>query len=364
MFLLPPGLRNYMRGDQTMPDIDSHSSYELSSCNWELTLRCTLNCMHCGSGAGNARENELSIDECFQVADELVSLGCRKLTMIGGEVFLFKGWERLSQYLADKGVGVNIITNGYRVGKSEIEQIKRAGLINVGISIDGMEATHNRIRGRADSFRRIKNTLDLLNENEISIGAITSLMKINCDELEELYQFLSENGVEVWQLQLVSAMGNMAGKNELAVAPRQVRQVTDFIRDKNRERRMVVIAADSIGYFDDNEAYIRGRSSPVCCWDGCSAGISGIFIDSVGNIKGCGALYSDIFIEGNVRKTPLAEIWNDRNAFAYNRKFKDDMLSGMCAGCDVGSDCKGGCRSSNYFSTKSLYSNTVCCRKL
>ncbi|MCK5131406.1 MAG: radical SAM protein [Candidatus Sabulitectum sp.] len=337
-------------------------TYALTGCNWELTLGCTLNCIHCGSRAGKARPNELSLSECFSVADELVALGCKELTMIGGEVFLFNGWDRLSEYLSDKGLSVNIVTNGYKIGESEIEQIKRAKLINVGISIDGMESNHNRIRGKDDAFQHLQNTLGLLSREGITAGAVTSLMKFNCADLEDLYIFLLEHGVQVWQLQLVSAMGNMADRCEFVTSPGQVRQITEFIRDKNRDRQMVVIAADSIGYFDENETYIRGGSSPICCWGGCAAGITSAFIDSVGNVKGCGALYSDVFIEGNVRKTSLADIWNNKNGFAYNRKFTTDLLSGMCEGCDVGDVCKGGCRSSNYFSTKSLYSNAFCCR--
>jgi radical SAM protein with 4Fe4S-binding SPASM domain len=283
--------------------------------------------------------------------------------MIGGEVFLFHGWDRLSEYLSDKGLSANIITNGYKVGASEVEQIKRAKLVNVGVSIDGMEANHNRVRGRNDAFQHIRNTLDLLNKESIGIAAVTSLMQFNCADLEDLYVFLLEHGVQVWQLQLTNAMGNMAGKDEFAVSPGQVRQVIEFIRDKNsRDRQMVVIAADNIGYFDENETYIRGRSSPICYWGGCSAGISSLFIDSVGNVKGCGALYSDVFIEGNLRKTSLVDIWNNKNGFTYNRNFTPDLLSGACRGCDVSDVCKGGCRSSNYFSTKSLYSNAFCCR--
>jgi len=168
--------------------------------------------------------------------------------------------------------------------------------------------------------------------------------------------------VQVWQLQLVNVMGNMADRQECVVNRKEVRQIIDFIREKNRDERMVLIAADTIGYFDDNEADIRGSTSPICYWGGCAAGVSTVFIDSVGNVKGCGALYSNLFIEGNVRQTSLADIWNDPNRFTYNRQFATSLLSGRCAGCDVGHLCKGGCRSSNYFSTKSLYSNIFCCR--
>ena len=283
--------------------------------------------------------------------------------MIGGEVFLYKGWEKLAAHLTDSGVLVNVVSNGFRVGTAEIDQIKRAKLVNIGISIDGMEACHNRIRGRPDAFDRVRNAIGLLTGAGIRVGVVTSLMKFNCSELEELYAFLVAQGVQVWQLQLVSAMGNMADSQKLLVSIRQVRRISEFIRDKNMERRMVIIAADSIGYYDDNEAYIRGRSSPINCWGGCHAGISSVFIDSVGNVKGCGALYSDVFIEGNLRESSLGEIWKDKNSFAYNRHFEQSMLTGKCKNCDVAEVCKGGCRSSNYFSTQSLYSGAFCCRR-
>lgn len=330
--------------------------------NWELTLKCTLNCIHCGSRAGKARQNELSLDECYRVADQLVSLGCKNLTMIGGEVFLFKGWEKLAAYLTDKGLVVNIVTNGYILGELEIEKIRQAGLFNVGISMDGMEANHNQIRGRGDAFQRLKNSLDLLRQHGIATGVITTLMRSNFNDLEAMYAFLIKRGVQVWQLQLASPMGNLAGQENVTLSPAQVKQVIEFIRGKSREREMIVLAADSIGYFDDNETYIRGNSSPICYWGGCSAGISSVFIDSIGNVKGCGALYDDIFIEGNLRERSLGEIWNDPGAFAYNRKFSPDQLTGRCKGCEAGDLCRGGCRSSNYFSTGSLFSNAYCSR--
>lgn len=345
-----------------MKEGDTSPCYTLNGCNWELTLACTLRCMHCGSRAGRPRQNELSLGECLGVADQLSDLGCRECTMIGGEVFLYRGWQELAAYLADKGIRVNIVSNGYILGRAEIEQIRQAGLVNVGLSIDGMAPSHNRIRGKSDAFERIEKSLDLLNGEGIEVGAVTSLMQFNCADLPELYEFLLDHRVQVWQLQLVSPMGNMAGGRDFITRPEQVRPIVEFIRDANKDRRMVVIAADSIGYFDDNEAYIRGGSSPINCWGGCSAGITGLFIDSVGNVKGCGALYADGFIEGNVRQRPLADIWNDEHAFIYNRRFSTDLLTGVCAGCDVGHVCRGGCRSSNFFAKWTLYESAFCCR--
>lgn len=336
--------------------------YTLTGCNLELTLACTLRCLHCGSRAGKARKNELTLEEWFSVAKQIIDLGCRSLTMIGGEVFLFAGWEKLAAYFVDHGVEVNIVSNGYQIGKREIAQIKQAKLTNIGLSIDGMAENHNRMRGREDAFRRLQKTFDLLNREKIEIGAVTSLMKFNYPDHEALYPFLLTNNVKIWQIQLVSIMGNASDSKAEMLSRKKIKSLIQFIREKNRAREMLVIAADSIGYFDENEAYIRGRSSAICSWDGCSAGISNIFIDSVGNVKGCGALYSDIFIEGNVREKSIKKIWKNRDNFAYNRKFSTNLLTGRCKGCKVADICKGGCRSANYFATGSLYKSATCAR--
>jgi MoaA/NifB/PqqE/SkfB family radical SAM enzyme len=56
---------------------------------WEITLRCDHACSHCGSRAGpSAREDELSTEEMLEVADALVRMGSREVTLIGGEAYL------------------------------------------------------------------------------------------------------------------------------------------------------------------------------------------------------------------------------------------------------------------------------------
>jgi radical SAM protein with 4Fe4S-binding SPASM domain len=340
---------------------ENTGEYRPRSCLWELTLKCSMHCMHCGSLAGKARSNELTLDECYEVADELVLLGCEELTLIGGEVFLYKGWDKIARYTSERGVLVNIMTNAYGIGEAEIEQIQNARLSNVGISVDGMERNHNRIRGRKDSFAQVIKAFDQLSQAHIAIAVVTSLLELNIYDLEALYEFLIGHGVQIWQLQLVNPMGNMVGHRNLILNSDRLPALIDFIGEKNSERRMIVIAADSIGYYHhDSEGCIRGRRGPVCYWGGCQAGISSLFIDSAGNIKGCGALYDDAFIEGNVKEQRITEIWRDERNFLYNRAFDLKLLAGRCKGCDVGDICRGGCRASNYFTNGTLYENAFC----
>jgi radical SAM protein with 4Fe4S-binding SPASM domain len=338
-----------------------NNGYELVTCLWELTLKCNFNCIHCGSLAGSARQQELSLNECFAIADQIIDLKCKKMTFIGGEVFLFKGWEKIANYFSDHGLIVNLMSNGYKIGKEEIDQIKFANLSNVGISLDGTETIHNSIRGNKRSFSQIQNAFNLLNKAGIQIAVVTSLLEMNFPILNELYQFLVNNNVNLWQIQIVNPMGNMACKKKLLLKRKHIPELLDFIREKNKERYMLIVAADNVGYYyKDSEAYIRGNITPIAYWTGCAAGINSVFIDSVGNVKGCGALYDDKFIEGNIKHTSLKEIWNNKENFLYNRKFKSSLLTGGCKDCNIKSVCKGGCRASNYFNTNSLYENAFC----
>jgi MoaA/NifB/PqqE/SkfB family radical SAM enzyme len=114
-----------------------------------------MRCKHCGSRAGQARDNELKVEECLDVAEQLTALGCKQVTFIGGEVFLYREWEKIVRKLSENGLSVNIITNGFLLGDEQIEQIKYAKLANVGISLDGMEDKHNDMRNVSNSFEKI-----------------------------------------------------------------------------------------------------------------------------------------------------------------------------------------------------------------
>ena len=336
-------------------------AYVPARCVWELTTRCNMRCLHCGSAAGGARSGELDLAECLDVAGQLTDLGCRGVTLIGGEVFLYPGWEQVAHRLVEGGATVNIITNAWLMGDRQIEEIRRAGLANVGISLDGMEANHDRIRRVPGSFRRALGAFERLRREGISTGAVTSLLALNVGDLDEMYHVLVEAGAQVWQLQIGTAMGNLAQRTELLLPPSQVPRITSFIIDKLCERKIHVYAGDDIGYYDANEPCLRTPAGIVTMWQGCQAGLRAVGIDSVGNVRGCESLCSDLFIEGNLRRESLAAIWDREGAFAYNRRFEPSMLTGPCAGCDMGPLCRAGCRGLCHFTTGKLYENPYCC---
>ena len=87
--------------------------FRLRTCVWEITLACCFRCAYCGSRGGKARDNELSTAECLDVARQLADMGCRRVSVIGGEVFMRPDWAEIVRALTSRGVKVCVITNGF-----------------------------------------------------------------------------------------------------------------------------------------------------------------------------------------------------------------------------------------------------------
>ena len=336
----------------------SNCPYKLRSCVWEITLACCFSCKYCGSSGGKARPDELSTEQCLSIADQLSELGCRRVSLIGGEVFMRPDWDRIVDRLTSHGIRVGIITNGFLFTEVMINRLKAVNIESVAISLDGPEAIHDKYR-QAGSYQRAKNAMYILAENSVHVSLISTLNQENVQHLSDFYETIQKWPIFAWQLQACSPMGN-ARKNRLEV-DFDAQYVMDFIASKLPEAPFSIGIADNIGYFSENEPVLRGN--PFACFEGCGAGIVSIGIDSVGNVRGCESMYDDFFIEGNLRERSLKDIWEDDNSFLYNRAFDVSMLTGSCAKCLMGPLCAGGCRSYNYFTNGGkLYENVLCPR--
>jgi len=348
----------------------SEFPYKIEQCVWELTLRCNMRCLHCGPALGGLRpdgpagqdgQRELTLPESLLVAEQLIEQGAQQVTLLGGEVFLYDGWEKIARRLGDGGVRVNVVTNGFLSSRRHIEQLRRARPANVGVAIDGMQASHNRVRRVPGSFSRAVDLLRLLASEDFPVGVVTRLLEFNVRDLPDMYEMLLGEGVKTWQIQLATPVGGLAGAPGLLLRPRRVSEITRFIAEKRAKGRMSIYAGDDIGYFDRHEPLLRGGPGSPALWRGCPAGLRSVGIDSAGNVKGCQSLADDRFIEGNLRTQTLAEIWRRPGAFAYNRRFHRAQLEGRCSGCDMGAICRAGCRSMCFFTTGRLYENPYCC---
>jgi radical SAM protein with 4Fe4S-binding SPASM domain len=97
-------------------------------------------------------------------------------------------------------------------------------------------------------------------------------------------------------------------------------------------------------------------------WRGCIAGRELVGIRSNGDVLGCLSL-GDEFVEANLRRECLADIWSSRRYFERFRH-KERLLTGHCASCAFGLECRAGCSAMAHSATGSIGQNPYCLRHL
>jgi radical SAM protein with 4Fe4S-binding SPASM domain len=336
---------------------DNECHFQIQTCVWEITTACCFSCKYCGSMAGMPKNDELTTEECIDVAEQLAGMGCRRVSLIGGEVFMRSDWADIAKVLTVRNVKVSIITNGYLFSKELISKLKEIQIESVAISLDGPENIHDQFRQKG-SFHRAVHAIDVLSQNNIPVSVISTLHSLNVPYLDDLFHVLQEKNIFAWQLQACSPMGNAAhGAFSTNI---DFHEVINFVEKHIEKAPFIVGIADDIGYYSKSEGYLRGNTNGKAVFTGCRAGLTAIGIDSVGNVRGCESMYDSSFIEGNLRERCLYDIWTDPDAFSYNRRFNINQLSGNCRGCKHGNRCAGGCRSYNFFTHGALYDSPYC----
>jgi len=323
---------------------------------WEITLACNMKCMHCGSTAGKTRSNELTTKETLALCKELNELGTELVTLMGGEPFLRKDWYQISQEIKDLGMDLTFISNGFAINEEIVSKLRQLDPYAVAISLDGaVSETHDSIRGLKGSFDKCISCLELLKESGLSTSVITTLHKKNVKEVTKIRDLLLNEGI-AWQIQMAGPTGRFP--KELMLSKEEFYSVAMFISSSRNQysiKELPIMGAHNFGY----HSHILGNIMISPIWKGCQAGITNIGIQSDGGIKGCLSLPDD-YIEGNIRKRSLTDIWNDPNFVSYNRNFKKDDLKGNCKGCKYGKSCKGGCETVSTSLTGEMHCDPYC----
>ncbi len=306
---------------------------------WELTLACDLACRHCGSRAGKARPNELTRDEAIALVAQLAAAGTREITFIGGEAALYPAWLEVVAEARRLGIRPTLTTGGRRFGPGAAEAAAKAGMEAVSISVDGLEAVHDRLRAVPGSFLACQRAAEAVRAAGMDLHLNTQFNRLNLIEVAALGQLGLDLQATSWQVQLTGPMGRGADIPELLLQPPQVLELVKALVALAKAKLAPRIhAANNLGYFGRYEQYLRPAH-----FGGCVAGRYVLGIESDGSIKGCPSLPSSPYVAGNVRVQSFAELWNEHPHMRFARENRVEELWGYCGRCYYRSVCQGGC---------------------
>ncbi len=312
---------------------------------WEITLRCDLACRHCGSRAGRSRPDELDTAEALDLVRQMAELGVKEVTIIGGEAYLRDDWLDIVRAIRARGMECTMTTGGRGLGAERARAAKDAGLMSASVSVDGLRATHDALRGVQGSFDSALAALEHLRAAGIPVSANTQIGRANVREIPELFERLVEKGIHSWQVQLTVAMGRAADEPHLLLEPYQMLEVMPLVaRMKRRadEAGVRLWPGNNIGYFGPYESLLRG-SLPRGHMASCGAGRGTLGVEANGDIKGCPSLPTADYVGGNIRETTLRDVWERAAPLRFTRDRTVEDLWGYCRGCYYNDDCRAGC---------------------
>ena len=324
---------------------------------WNVGQRCNLKCVHCYSHSQNREySGELTSGEGKALIEDLARFRSPVILFSGGEPLLREDLLDLAQRAADRGMRAVVSTNGTLITKEMAKRLKRVGLSYVGVSLDGMEETHDRFRGVKGAFSAALKGIRNCQEAEIKVGLRFTINRRNAQDIPRIFDLLEKEKIpRVCFYHLVYAgRGSQLIEEDLdhGETRRAVNLIMNRTRDLHqRNQTMEVLTVDN--HADGPFLYLRmlGEGSPragqvlelLRMNGGNSSGVG------IGCVSWDGSVHADQFWRhysfGNVRQRPFSEIWMDlRNPLMSRLKEKKKHVKGRCASCRWLEVCAGNFR--------------------
>ena len=332
---------------------------------WEVTRACELKCVHCRADAQvNPDPRELTYQEGLKLIDEIYEMDNPMLVFTGGDCMLREDLFDLAEYAVKKGMRVSMTPSATsKVTKEKMRRAKEVGLSRWGFSLDAPTAeVHDTFRGTPGSFDLTIEKVKYLNELNMPLQINTVISRYNYDQLEEMAKLVADLKVVMWYIFFLVPTGR--GQMDDCLTPVEHEKVFHWLYELSKTapydikttaaqayRRVVLqqkmrehkIEKGEIHYEDSittDKASLRDglKRAPK----GVNDGNGFAFVTHIGDVVPSGLLPIKA---GNVRETPLAEIYREAKVFKDLRQ--PDRYKGKCGVCEYRYIC-GGSRSRTY----------------
>jgi 12,18-didecarboxysiroheme deacetylase len=324
---------------------------------WNMTRRCNLKCMHCYSASADIDyPDELTTDEGKKLIDDLAAFGAPVILFSGGEPLLRPDLLKLAQYATDKGMRAVISTNGTLITREIAAKLKTIGLSYMGVSLDGLEKTHDRFRGTKGAFEKAMEGIRNCRDAGIKVGIRFTVNKRNLADVPAMFDLLKKENIERLCFYHLVYTGRGSKLREEDLTHEETRALLDLIAARTKEMFDEGLAPEILtvdNHADGPYLYLKmkkenpARAKEVLELLEMNEG------NSTGHGIGCvswdGEVYPDQFWRnrplGNVRQKPFSKIWTDeKNEFLMKLKDKKKHLQGRCAACVWLNVCAGNFR--------------------
>lgn len=320
----------------------------------EITSRCNLACRHCFNRSGEGPVMELPLAVLVDLFDQCQALGLTSLRISGGEPTLHRDFPAVIAAATERGLAVTINTNG--CFRPEIREcISLLPIASFLVSLDGLEANNDRIRGHG-TFAQVTATVQWLRSIGRAVTLGVHLSRVDLADVEGLIALAArlDTGIKFAPVRPIGRAADGMAADILTPA--------DFYRAVQTITRLRP-AYPAIRITTDFDILLPTTpAEPVlpelAC---CPAGRTMLNISYDGYVYPCAFLITPEreFAAGHISQAPLAVLWRESAVFAPFRTIEKDS---QCQGCSAyGRSCVGGCVAMSYFAAGRLDAHDPTC---
>ena len=305
----------------------------------ELTLRCNERCLHCGSRCGeHDRVPELSLEQYRQILDDVKrDFGAEQLELdiTGGEPLLRRDFFDIMGYAHSLGFRWGMTSNATLIDDGVARRLRECGMKTISVSIDGLEATHDALRGMKGAYAgAMRGIQALIRQGGFQAVQVTTVVNHrNFGELSALFDIFRDMDIDSWRVINIEPIGRALDTPDLMLTDDEYRAMFDFIREKRMEGYPLTYGCS---HFLGTEYERQVRQWYFLC----NAGIYTASIAANGDILAC----LDIerrpeLTQGNILSDSLKDVWEKKFKI-----FRSDLsdLNEKCRACDCCEFCHGG----------------------
>jgi radical SAM protein with 4Fe4S-binding SPASM domain len=288
--------------------------------------------------------------------EDLAQYGAPVLLFSGGEPTMREDLVELLTLATARGLRAVISTNGTLITPDMARDMKRAGVVYVGVSLDGVGEAHDHFRGKQGAFEEALSGLANARKAGLRTGIRFTITRFNNSHVAEIFRLLEQEAIDRLCFYHLVYAGRGSHLVSWDLTPEERRATMDLILDRTADLHLRGLDKDILtvdNHADGVYLYLQvarqdpGRAREVYSFlesnGGNSSGQGISAIDAQGNV------HPDQFWVhydlGSIRERPFSQIWEDTSdpLLAGLRDGKG-RIGGRCAGCRHFAVCGGNFR--------------------
>ena len=310
----------------------------------ELSRACNLRCIYCYAESGRPLENELSFSEIIDVVDQAITLGAKKIIVLGGgEPLAYPHLFDVIDHILEQGATSDLFTNGTLINKEVADKLYRRKIPVVIKQNSRKSDVQDFLAGKPGTFSAIQKGMEYLfaagypNENH-RLGIQTIVCKQNYSELPDLWRWARHKGI-IPYVETMTMQGRAKKNLDLEVS-------TDLIRK----------LFEQLAKIDEDEFGKTWTPRPPLAASQCARHEYSCTVTANGDINPCPGVNISV---GNIRNNSLKEIIDNSTVIQDLRNIRH-TIKGQCRECEFSSNCYG-CRGHAYqISGDYLAEDSIC----